>query len=641
MMARASRGRQRAPVDARRARADNPDAMPARRRVIIKVGYACNNYCSFCHTWKLRQAVPDATTPRLLRRITRASGHGYDEVVFSGGEVTLRRDLPLLGAQAARRGMTFGLITNGRVLAYEDYLDELAGLGLRYVYMSLHGPDAATHDHIVGDAAFVQTLDAVRNLARRPHIETTVNCVVVKQNVDRLRDVVDLLMDVGGAFEIKFGCLETKGAADKAFRGITPPLAEAAAAVAAALRHGLARRGDAPWPRFGHEGFPLCLLPGLEALDDDMRAHRIHAMAEADEDDFFPIDDMNRAHGGACADCTRIARCAGPYRLYLERRGDGELMPARREGPRGNAFVYRRLATHPDPGASAPCALAGAALAADRPMARLLYVREGREVALHVTDTADFGDQEVMNTREDGRQVYLDARTHAGPITDFRRDLRPVALEGPCRACPARPVRCPGRFAPHDADVFGAADAPLGALVAALRGRVLDVGSGPLRYEPLVRQAAARGDLVAYHTLDPHVAPADAPLRDLPGAAHFAIDAESFAPDGVRYDTVLVLRAWNHLRDPAAALTRIGAALAPGGRIIVADNVAYGIVSSRAGAPGDAGAGEGPFEHWRNDSSWDALARLAVQPGLDLTTVEHHPVEPGRGNQWWLVLTNA
>jgi len=66
------------------------------------------------------------------------------------------------------------------------------------------------------------------------------------------------------------------------------------------------------------------------------------------------------------------------------------------------------------------------------------------------------------------------------------------------------------------------------------------------------------------------------------------------------FDHVLLLRSWNHLRDPKRALERIVAVLRPGGTLTVVDNVAFGLVRSRAQAE-RAESGPAVHEHFRND----------------------------------------
>jgi SAM-dependent methyltransferase len=129
--------------------------------------------------------------------------------------------------------------------------------------------------------------------------------------------------------------------------------------------------------------------------------------------------------------------------------------------------------------------------------------------------------------------------------------------------------------------------------------------------------------------------------------------------DVARFDHALVLRSWNHLRDPDRAAAAIVRALRPGGTLVVADNVAFGLLRSPSPpqvtptpsptlsptpsptpappptlAPALAPA-PAPllWEHYRNDDAARAHALLARLP---LELLERRDVAPGTSNQWLL-----
>src|SRR6185369_3226193 len=182
-------------------------------------------------------------------------------------------------------GLDFGLVTNGLMLSYPEITGELiASCRLRYVYMSLHGGSAKVHGSVVRADTFGRAMAALAELAGRVP-DLTVNCVVTTANVDHLRGVVDRVLELRG-LTLKFSMTQPKGAAVGAFDVIVPDVEVCADRVRDAIAYGLARareRGAAI--RFAHDGLPLCLLPGLEGLYDDLRTHRFAAMIEVDEED--------------------------------------------------------------------------------------------------------------------------------------------------------------------------------------------------------------------------------------------------------------------------------------------------------------------------------------------------------------------
>jgi MoaA/NifB/PqqE/SkfB family radical SAM enzyme len=288
-------------------------------KALLKVGYTCNNNCVFCHSSEHR-GHRDLSTAELLRKIDLCAAAGRTMVVLSGGEPTARHDLLQVAAHVVRRGMDFGLVSNGRMLAYGKLLDRLVELRLRYVYVSLHG-DREAHDAMVRAPAWAQSLAGARAAAGRG-LRPTVNCVVTRTNLRRLRFVVDALLGAG-ELTVKYSMVEAKGSALDDFETVVPTVTEAAAAIVDAIGYARARGLAA-----AHDGTPFCLLRGLEHLYDDLQTNDFADMSEAFEEGLFPVDELNRTRpGSVCAGCALAARCPGLYVAYHERRGTGELVP--------------------------------------------------------------------------------------------------------------------------------------------------------------------------------------------------------------------------------------------------------------------------------------------------------------------------
>ncbi|WP_053230682.1 radical SAM protein [Sandaracinus amylolyticus] len=602
------------------------------RKALVKVGYGCNENCTFCHTAEVRHI--DGASAEVVAKIHRAKQLGHGMVVFSGGEPTIRGELLEWASLTARLGMDVGLVTNGLVLAYPEKLDALLERRLRYVYMSLHGV-GRIHDRLVRSEAWEAAYRAVQNLAGRG-LDLTINCVVTQQNLEHLIPLVDALLPYPD-LRLKFSMVQPKGGGKRLFDAITPRVSDVADRAARAIRHGqeqVAKRG-ASGPTFGHDGIPHCLLPGLEPLYDDLKTHRFATMCDIGEPDFFPVDEaLNVQPEEICGGCPKRGPCPGLFRGYAEQFGVEEIR-APEPAPRSNSFTYTFESQVATDASEAHCPLRDGELGVipwDR--GRELFVRNrgegGYRVARFRSDTRDFADVEIARTKHALGQLYLDVSRKPAP-DDFARDLRPLRRSTLCDGCAHRDT-CTGMFEPAlDDDPFTRDDARVRDVLRALEGDVLDLGCGEGPYEDVWAPRATSGR-VRYVGVDPH-ADLDALRARWPWATLVRGEGETFVVDRT-FDHALILRSWNHLADPSRVVQRVVDALRVGGSLLVVDNVAFGLARTR-GQTHVAHRGPARFEHYRNDDA-DRAARTIEGATSALVLRERHDVGPGTANQWLL-----
>jgi uncharacterized radical SAM superfamily Fe-S cluster-containing enzyme len=118
----------------------------------IALTYRCQNRCFFCYASSpdRGRTVPEMATEQLEVVIDRIVDQArVPTVSFTGGEPTIRTDLPELIAYAKGRGLRTNLITNGIRCGEKEYVALLAEAGLDSAQVSLEAGDAATHDAVV------------------------------------------------------------------------------------------------------------------------------------------------------------------------------------------------------------------------------------------------------------------------------------------------------------------------------------------------------------------------------------------------------------------------------------------------------------------------------------------------------------
>jgi radical SAM protein with 4Fe4S-binding SPASM domain len=181
----------------------------------IALTYRCQNRCFFCYASSpdRGRTVPEMTTAEVKSVLDKIVDQArVPTVSFTGGEPTLRKDLPELIAHARGRRMRVNLITNGIRCADEAYVAALAEAGLNSAQVSVEAGDGATHDAVVANpGAFERTMQGVRYLkAADIHIHT--NTTINARNHDALLSLIDLLAEMGQEYLSMNMVIRTGGA---------------------------------------------------------------------------------------------------------------------------------------------------------------------------------------------------------------------------------------------------------------------------------------------------------------------------------------------------------------------------------------------------------------------------------------------
>ena len=182
----------------------------------IALTYRCQHKCPFCYADAPRRGgkVGEMTAEQVCRVIDRIWGEAHVPTVsFTGGEPTLRADLPQFVAYAKAKGMRTNLITNGVRCADETLCDALAAAGLDSAQVSIEGPTAAVHDAVTHTAgSFEKALRGIRNLHARS-IHTHTNTTICPQNREHVIGLPDLARDLGHEYFSMNMVIRTGGAA--------------------------------------------------------------------------------------------------------------------------------------------------------------------------------------------------------------------------------------------------------------------------------------------------------------------------------------------------------------------------------------------------------------------------------------------
>jgi radical SAM protein with 4Fe4S-binding SPASM domain len=199
-------------------RETDPKLWTAPPRMDLAVTYNCNNNCYFCYTGG-PQKVPELNTSEWKSVIDKLWDSGIPQIVFTGGEPTLRADLVDLVAHA--REFVTGLVTNGRKLSL--LAGELNRAELDYVQVSLESHLAIVHDKMVGvNGAWRETREGIVQ-ALKNNLEVITNTTLTKDNLFMFPELIKFGSDLG----LKIMACNTlicsgRGTCSKKDTGITP-----------------------------------------------------------------------------------------------------------------------------------------------------------------------------------------------------------------------------------------------------------------------------------------------------------------------------------------------------------------------------------------------------------------------------------
>jgi len=165
-------------------------------RMDLAITYRCNNDCAHCYNARERD-FPELTTKAWKGILDKLWNLGVPHIVFTGGEATLRHDLPELIAHAEANGQITGLNTNARRLADERYVQQIVDAGLDHVQITVESCNADIHDQMMqAKGAHKQTIKGLKNVLASPLYVMT-NTTMLRTNVDTIPDTLDFLANLG------------------------------------------------------------------------------------------------------------------------------------------------------------------------------------------------------------------------------------------------------------------------------------------------------------------------------------------------------------------------------------------------------------------------------------------------------------
>ncbi|MHA1613063.1 MAG: radical SAM protein [Promethearchaeota archaeon] len=168
----------------------------------IELTLKCNGKCVFCSIWHpefQRELQSEMTTGEVKYIIDDLFKLGVQVVNFTGGEPTLRTDLPELISYVKNKGMMPTVATNGLPLC--NWIKTQKFKDVEWIMVSLDWPFAEKHDEYRGVKMFDQVIKGIR-AAVLERKTVLISMVVTNENIHYMEEMCRLSQDLGTMIEM-------------------------------------------------------------------------------------------------------------------------------------------------------------------------------------------------------------------------------------------------------------------------------------------------------------------------------------------------------------------------------------------------------------------------------------------------------
>ena len=170
------------------------------RQLFWEFTWRCNLSCRHCGSdCKSSSMIPDMPAEDFLKVIDSLTPHvnpNHVNIVITGGEPLLRKDLEYVGRQLYDRGYPWGFVSNGLALTPERF-QSLRKAGLHAMTISLDGLKDDHNWMRCHPASFDRATAAIRMVAATPDINFDVVTCVNQRTLHRLTEIKEHLISCG------------------------------------------------------------------------------------------------------------------------------------------------------------------------------------------------------------------------------------------------------------------------------------------------------------------------------------------------------------------------------------------------------------------------------------------------------------
>jgi 12,18-didecarboxysiroheme deacetylase len=163
--------------------------------VVWNITRKCNLKCVHCYAQaKDKDFENELSTKEGKNLLDDLAQFGVPVVLFSGGEPTIRKDLPELAAYAVEKGMRAVISTNGTLIS-QKMAQTLKEIGLSYVGISLDGMEEINDRFRGVKGAYKGALEGIEN-CKEAGIKVGLRFTINKFNAAEIPAIFELLEDM-------------------------------------------------------------------------------------------------------------------------------------------------------------------------------------------------------------------------------------------------------------------------------------------------------------------------------------------------------------------------------------------------------------------------------------------------------------
>ena len=165
---------------------------------LIEVTQNCNLHCSYCfaNSYNCKEEDPSIEQIKFMYESLKKSA-GACNIQLSGGEPTIRDDLPLIIKTGVDLGFNFIQVnTNGiRISEDEEFVKRLKDAGLSSIFLQFDGMDDLVYKKLRGRNLLEIKMKTIENCRKYGIGVVLVPTLVPKVNIDNIGKIIDFALE--------------------------------------------------------------------------------------------------------------------------------------------------------------------------------------------------------------------------------------------------------------------------------------------------------------------------------------------------------------------------------------------------------------------------------------------------------------